>query len=72
MLILLQVLLAVGALAGGGAFILAPDGHLIQMPIGHLKNTPFPDFLAREQRFADLRAGSRMCGSLVTNLLQDG
>ena len=45
MLILLQVLLGLGALAGGGAFLLAPDGHLIQMPLSNLKDTPFSDFL---------------------------
>ena len=44
-LILLLVLLAVGALFGGGAFLLAPDGRLIQMPLSHLKNSPFKDFL---------------------------
>jgi hypothetical protein len=41
---LLQVFLGLGALLGGGAFLLAPDGHLIQMPISHLKNSPFSDF----------------------------
>ena len=44
-LIVLLVLLAAGAFFGGGAFILAPDGHLIQMPISHLKNSPFASFL---------------------------
>jgi hypothetical protein len=44
-LVLLLVLLAAGAFLGGGAFLLAPDGHLIQMPISHLKNSPFADFL---------------------------
>lgn len=44
-LILLQVLLGLGALGGGGAFLLAPDGHLIQMPISNLENTPFSNFL---------------------------
>ena len=44
LLIALQILLGLGALLGGGAFILAPDGHLIQMPISHLKNSPFPNF----------------------------
>jgi hypothetical protein len=44
LLILLQFLLAVGALFGGGAFLLAPDGHLIQMPLSHLENSPFSDF----------------------------
>jgi len=44
-LILLLVLLALGAFFGGGAFLLAPDGHLIQMPISHLTNSPFHDFL---------------------------
>lgn len=45
LLILLQVLLGLGALAGGGAFILAPDGSLLQMPISFLDTSPFPDFL---------------------------
>jgi hypothetical protein len=45
LLIVLQVLLGLGALAGGGAFILAPDGHLIQMPLSNLKDSPFRDFL---------------------------
>jgi hypothetical protein len=44
-LIFLQVLLGLNALLGGGAFILAPDGHLLQMPFSHLKNTPFSNFL---------------------------
>ncbi len=41
----LQIILAIGALFGGGAFILAPDGHLLHMPFGHLQNSPFPNFL---------------------------
>jgi hypothetical protein len=45
LLIVLQILLALGALFGGGAFLLAPDGHLIQMPRSHLENSPFSDFL---------------------------
>jgi hypothetical protein len=45
LLILLQFLLGLGALAGGGTFLLAPDGHLIQMPVSNLKNSPFSDFL---------------------------
>jgi hypothetical protein len=45
LLIVLQIFLAMGAFLGGGAFILAPDGHLIQMPFSHLKNSPFSSFL---------------------------
>lgn len=44
-LIALQFLLALGALAGGGTFMLAPDGHLILMPLSNLKDSPFGDFL---------------------------
>ncbi|MGA2821264.1 MAG: hypothetical protein ABSF61_11475 [Anaerolineales bacterium] len=44
-LILLQFLLGLGALAGGGVLILGPDGHLIQMPLSMLQGTPFRDFL---------------------------
>jgi hypothetical protein len=45
LLIWLQLLLALGALAGGGSFVLAPDGHIIQMPLSNLKDSPFKDFL---------------------------
>jgi hypothetical protein len=44
-LILLQLLLGVGALFGGGVLILAPDGHLIGMPMNLLANSPFTNFL---------------------------
>jgi hypothetical protein len=45
LLIFLQFFLGLQGLFGGGAFLLAPDGHLLQMPFSHLKNTPFSDFL---------------------------
>src|ERR1700730_939000 len=45
-LILLQLLLGVGAVFGGGVLILAPDGHLIGMPMNLLANSPFTNFLA--------------------------
>ena len=44
-LIFMQIFLGLNGLLGGGAFLLAPDGHLLQMPFSHLKNTPFSDFL---------------------------
>ena len=44
-LIFLQAFLGLNGLLGGGAFLLAPDGHLLQMPFSHLKNTPFSSFL---------------------------
>ena len=43
-LIFLQFFLGLQGLFGGGAFLLAPDGSLIQMPFSHLENTPFADF----------------------------
>ena len=45
LLMWLQVLLALGALAGGASFMLAPDGHVIQMPLSNLKDSPFTNFL---------------------------
>ena len=45
LLIFLLVFLGLNAIAAGGAFILAPDGRLIQMPLSNLKNSPFTDFL---------------------------
>jgi hypothetical protein len=38
-------LLGIGALVGGGLFILAPDGHLIGIPLKMLAGTPFHSFL---------------------------
>ena len=45
MLIILQFLLGLGAAISGGLLILAPDGHLMQMPLAMLSNTPFSAFL---------------------------
>ena len=44
MLIFLIAFLAFSALIPGAAFILAPDGHLIRMPLSNLVNSPFSDF----------------------------
>src|SRR6202165_1263434 len=43
--IVLEVFLGLGALFGGGAFILAPDGHLLGMPASLLAGSPFPSYL---------------------------
>ena len=40
----LEVLLGVGALIGGGALLLAPDGHLLSMPATLLSGSPFRDY----------------------------
>jgi len=44
-LIFLHIFLGLNGLAGGLAFVIAPDGHLLQMPFSHLRNTPFSSFL---------------------------
>jgi hypothetical protein len=41
----LHAFLGISALFPGAAFIIAPDGHLIQMPLSNMANSPFPDFL---------------------------
>lgn len=43
-LILLEVFLGFNGLVGGLPFMIAPDGHLLQMPFSHLKNAPFSSF----------------------------
>ena len=43
--VVLEVFLGIGALFGGGALILAPDGHLLRMPVKLLAGSPFPSFL---------------------------
>ena len=42
---LLEVFLGVGALFGGAALILAPDGHLLGMPTRLLAGSPFSSYL---------------------------
>lgn len=44
-LIALLVLLGVGAVPSGALLILAPDGHLMQMPLSMLEHSPFSSFL---------------------------
>lgn len=44
-LIALQFLLGLGALAGGGCFILAPDGSIMHMPLSMISSSPFTSFL---------------------------
>lgn len=41
----LEILLGVGALFGGGQFIIAPDGHLLGMTTTMLAGTPFRSYL---------------------------
>src|ERR1700686_4523622 len=41
----LEGFLGLGALFGGGAFILGPDGHLLGMPTTLLVGSPFPSYL---------------------------
>lgn len=44
LLIFLQSFLGIGAIFGGGAFMIDPSGALINMPISLLEPTPFSDF----------------------------
>jgi hypothetical protein len=41
----LEIFLSIGALFGGIQFILAPDGHLLGVPLRMLAGTPFHSFL---------------------------
>lgn len=45
LLFLLQLLLGIGALFGGGSLIIDPSGALIQLPLSLLEHTPFDSFL---------------------------
>lgn len=44
-LIFLHIFLGLNGLGGGLAFVLAPDGRLLQMPLSQLSNAPFSSFL---------------------------
>jgi hypothetical protein len=41
----LEIFVGLGALFGGGQFIVAPDGHLLGMTVNTLAGTPFHSFL---------------------------
>jgi hypothetical protein len=43
--IVLEILLGIGAVGGGSLFVLAPDGHLLGLPLNMLAGTPFHSFL---------------------------
>jgi hypothetical protein len=43
--VVLEIFLGIGALFGGIQFILAPDGHLLGVPLSILAGTPFRSFL---------------------------
>lgn len=43
--VVLEIFLGIGALFGGGAFILGPDGHLLGMPTTLLSGSPFSSYL---------------------------
>lgn len=43
--VVLELFLGIGALFGGGQFIVAPDGHLIGMTTRTLAGTPFHSYL---------------------------
>ncbi|QLG39064.1 hypothetical protein MKY42_24525 [Paenibacillus sp. FSL W7-1088] len=44
-IIVMQGLLGIGAMVGGGALIIDPSGNLIQMPDSLLEHSPFGSFL---------------------------
>ncbi len=44
LLIAFQLFLGFSALVPGLSFMLAPDGHLIQMPMSNLEESPFRDY----------------------------
>ncbi|MDP4085258.1 MAG: hypothetical protein Q8934_11670 [Bacillota bacterium] len=45
LLICLHIFLGIGALFGGGALIISPDGSILSMPLKMLQNSPFNNFL---------------------------
>ena len=44
-LIVVLLVQAVGAMAGGGALVAAPDGGIMKMPVSYLAGSPFHDYL---------------------------
>lgn len=42
---MLELLIGIGAVVGGGVLALAPDGSILQMPLDMLRGTPFANYL---------------------------
>jgi hypothetical protein len=45
LLIILLILIGIGAVISGVLLFIAPDGHLLQLPLKYLEGSPFSDFL---------------------------
>src|SRR5205823_4490368 len=43
-LAVLELLVGLGAVAGGASLALAPNGSILHMPLENLSGTPFPDY----------------------------
>lgn len=41
----LQIFVGIGAVFGGAALVIKPDGSILGVPLEFLQNSPFPDYL---------------------------
>jgi len=71
--IVLEILLGIGAVGGGSLFILAPDGHLMGLPLKMLAGTPFHSFLVPGLLlFTFVGVGPILAAALTARLLAIG
>ena len=63
---LLEIFLGIGALFGGSQFILAPDGHLLGLPLKMLAGTPFHSFLVPGLLLFTLVGVAPMLAAVIT------
>src|ERR1700674_385350 len=69
----LEILLGIGAVGGGSLFILAPDGHLMGLPLKMLAGTPFHSFLVPGLLlFTFVGVGPILAAALTARLLAIG
>ena len=62
----LEIFLGIGALFGGSQFILAPDGHLLGLPLKMLAGTPFHSFLVPGLLLFTLVGVAPMLAAVIT------
>jgi hypothetical protein len=65
---ILEWLVGIGAVWGGFALAVWPDGHLLQMPVAFLQGTPFSDFRIPGLVLCVVVGGSNLIGGSLAML----
>ncbi len=61
-----ELLIGIGAVVGGGALALAPDGSILHMPLDVLRRTPFANYLVPGLLLCLVVGGSNVAAGVLT------